>query len=99
MPPLQKIVDAIVNEGNLTNLFVYYEHSSENVRRDIEEVVVHYMISFSKALIDLLSMIPKELYDILDARRHTTSLEDERLKELTLVKLCPTPNITRSIKF
>lgn len=42
---------------------------------------------YSKALIELSSMIPKSLYDILDARRHTTSLEDERIKEYVLVNL------------
>lgn len=30
-------------------------------------------------------MLPKSLYDILDARRHTTSLEDERIKQYVLV--------------
>lgn len=32
-------------------------------------------------------MIPKSLYDILDARRLTTSQEDEKIKEYVLVNL------------
>ncbi|XP_057830558.1 uncharacterized protein LOC131041464 [Cryptomeria japonica] len=37
--------------------------------------------------LELSSMIPKELYDILDAWRHKTRLEDERIKEYVLVNL------------
>ncbi|XP_059071298.1 uncharacterized protein LOC131865151 [Cryptomeria japonica] len=88
VPLLQKIIDTIVKEGNLTNLSIYYENSNEKYWRAIEEAVVHYMNSFSKALIERSSMIPKELYDSLDAQRHIASLEDERLKEYTLVKFC-----------
>lgn len=33
-------------------------------------------------------MIPKGLYEVLDARRHTTSLKDERIREYALVNLC-----------
>lgn len=42
---------------------------------------------YSKALIELSSMIPKSLYDILDARRHTTCLEDGRIQKYLLVNL------------
>ncbi|XP_059068979.1 uncharacterized protein LOC131859358 [Cryptomeria japonica] len=55
--------------------------------RAIKEVVVQYMNVYSKAFIQLSSMIPKGLYDILDARRHIDHLEDERIKEYILVNL------------
>lgn len=42
---------------------------------------------YSKALLELASMIPKIMYDILDAIRHTTSLEDDKIKEYVLVNL------------
>lgn len=42
---------------------------------------------YSKTLIELSSMIPKILYDILDVRRHTTILDDERIKEYALINL------------
>lgn len=42
---------------------------------------------YSKELLELSSMISKSLYEILDARRHTKILEDERIKEYVLVNL------------
>ncbi|XP_059067434.1 uncharacterized protein LOC131858260 [Cryptomeria japonica] len=57
----------------------YVVATTKDVETDNDEAI--------KALIDLSSMILKGLYDILDARRHTTSLEDERIKEYILVNL------------
>lgn len=66
---------------------ICYKFFDEKDQRSIEEAVVSYMDVCSKALIELSSMIPKILYDILDARRHTTSLYDERIKEYVLVNI------------
>lgn len=89
MPPLtlKEVIDEILKEENLKNVPIYYENFDDKYQRAIEEVVVEYMDVYSKTLIELTSMIPKSLYDILDARRHTTSLEDERIKEYVLVNL------------
>lgn len=57
-------------------------------KRTLEEEIVQYLNVYSKALIELMSIIPKSLYKILDARRQTTSKEDENLKEYILVNLC-----------
>lgn len=77
---MNEIIDEVVKEGNLKNIHVYYENCDDKDQRAIEEVVVQYMNVFRKALLELSSMIPKELYEILDVWRHTTSLEDEILK-------------------
>lgn len=42
---------------------------------------------YSKTLIEFASLIPKSLYDILDARRLTASQEDEKIKECVLLNL------------
>lgn len=80
LPPitLSQIVDPVAKEGNLKYLLEWYE----NDKRTLEEVVVEYMNVYSKALIELSSMILKGLYEILDARRHMASLEDERIKSM-----------------
>lgn len=46
------------------------------------------MNAYKKALIELMLVISKSLYDILDAKIQTTNKEDERLKEYILVNLC-----------
>lgn len=83
VPPmtLKEIIDEILKDGNLKNVPVYYENFDNKDQRAIEESIVQYMDVYSKALIELSCMIPKKLYGILDARRHTTSLEDKRIKE------------------
>lgn len=82
VPPmsLSQIVDEVIKEGNLKHISEYYENCDENDEREIEEVIEEYMNIYKKTLIELSSMIMKGLYEILDARRHTASLEDERIK-------------------
>lgn len=49
-----------------------------------------YLVSFSRALIELEKILPKELYDELEVRKlHVQSL-DRQIKETELVNLCPT---------
>lgn len=88
-PPktLNEIIDEVLKEGKLKNVFVYYENCDDSDQRTIEEEIVQYMNVYSKTLIELSSMIPKELYDILDFKRHIASVEDERIKEYVLVNL------------
>lgn len=90
-----------MKDENLKNVSIYYENFEEKNQRAVEEAIVEYMDKFSKVLIELSSMIPKSLYDILDARRHTTSIEDERIKEYVLVNLSSVisrDEVTRSLK-
>lgn len=90
VPPLtlSKLIKEIVKEGNLKNFLVYYDNCDESEQRSFEEAIIEYLNTYSKVLLEISSIILKELYDILDVRRHATSVEDERLKEYTLVNLC-----------
>lgn len=78
---LKEIIDELLKDGNLKNVPVYYENCDDSDQMAIEEAIIQYMNDYSKTLIELSSMILKELYDILDVKRHTTSLENERIKE------------------
>lgn len=42
----------------------------------------------NKALIELMTLVPKSLYKVLDMRRETTKGEEEKLREYLLVNLC-----------
>lgn len=84
---LKEIIDEVLKDFNLKNVPVYYENFDDKDQKAIDEAIFQYMNVYSKALIELSTMIPKSLYDILDAQRHTTSLEDERIKECVLVNL------------
>lgn len=88
VPPikLNQIVDIVVKEGNLKHISDWYENCDENRKRALEEAIVEYMNVYSKALIELSSMISKGLYEILDARRHMTHIENEIMKES--IRLC-----------
>lgn len=63
VPPisLSEIVDSVVKEGNLKHVSKCYENYDENDQRAIE-AIVKYMNVYSKALIELSSMILKGLY-------------------------------------
>lgn len=89
-PPiaLEQTVNKVVKNGNLKSLSEWYDNYDESGKRTLEEVTVEYLNVYSKTLIELMSIIPKSLYDILDAKRQTTSKEDERLNEYVLVNLC-----------
>lgn len=89
VPPLilKELTDEILKDGNLKNIPTYYENVDDKGQRAIEKAIIEYMDVYSNTLIELAYMIPKSLYDILDVRRHTTNLEDERIKKYVLVNL------------
>ncbi|XP_057839638.2 uncharacterized protein LOC131049594 [Cryptomeria japonica] len=89
VPPLtlKELIDEILKDGNLKNVSTYYEIFDDKDQRVVEEAIGEYMDAYSKALIELASMFPKSLYDILDVRRHTTSEEDEKINEYVLMNL------------
>lgn len=78
---LSEIVNQVIKNGNLKPLSEWYDNFDENGKRTLEEATVYYLNLYSKlSLIEIMSVIPKSLYEILDARRQTTNKEDERLK-------------------
>lgn len=46
------------------------------------------MNKFNRALVEIMSEIPKNLYDVLETRRVSAQAEDERLRELILLNIC-----------
>lgn len=74
-PPmsLDQIVNEVIKNGNLKPLFEWYGNFDESNKRTLEEAPIEYLNINSKALIELMIVIPKRLYDILDVRRHTTN--------------------------
>lgn len=90
IPPksLEDIKNDIVKDGKLNNLAIYYENIDDKEKRAIEEEVVQYMNNFSRVIIKLSSMLPKELYDILDIQRNIVCRKDEEMQEYVLVNTC-----------
>lgn len=71
VPPLSidQLIDEVIMDGNLKNIGMYYENLNEVDWRKVEEVVVLYLHNFSKTLIELEKRIPKDLYNLIYARR------------------------------
>lgn len=70
-PPmsLNEIDNEVVKNGDLKPLSEWCDNFDESSKRTLEEATVEYLNVYSKALIELMTIIPKSLYDILDARR------------------------------
>lgn len=90
IPPLssQELINEIIKDGNLKNIFAYYDNLDDNDKRQIEEAIVLHLDVFSKALIELEHYLPKYLYSLLDARRKSASQMDKEMKENELVNQC-----------
>lgn len=84
---LKDLIDEICKDGNLNNVSTYNENFDDKDQREVREAIAEYIDIYIKALLELASMISKGLYDILDVRRHTSILEDDRIKECLLVNL------------
>lgn len=89
-PPmsLDQSVDEIVKNGNLKPMSKWYENFDENGKRILEEATIKYLHDYSIALIQIMSKIPKSLYNILEMRRQTNNKEDKRLREYVVVNIC-----------
>lgn len=85
---LDQTVKLVVKNGNLKPLYEWYEKFDENGKMTLEEATIEYMNVYSKSLIELMSLIPKRLYNILDIRRQKTKADEEKIREYVLVNLC-----------
>lgn len=86
---LKKVKEEITEQGNLKLLSQFYDRLDEKGKRSLEEATIVYLNKYSKELIEIVSEILKSLYDILDMRKKTTRIEEERIREYELVQLCP----------
>lgn len=85
---LKQVKEAITQQGNLKLISQFYDRLDEKGKSSLEEATIIYLNKFSKALIEIASEVPKSLYDILDLRKETTRIEEERIREYELVQLC-----------
>lgn len=83
-----QLIDKKIVDGNLKNLGAYYENLDNVDQRKVEEAVVLYLHNFRKILIELEKSIPKDLYNLIDARRLTPSRNDKEMKERELINVC-----------
>lgn len=81
------MIDEIIVDDNLKNLGAYFENFDERDKRKVEEAIVLYLHNFSKTLIELEKDHSKNLYNLIDARRMTTSKIDREMKERELVNV------------
>lgn len=85
-----KLVDEITKDGMLKNVQFYYDHLEDDEQRDVEEGVLLYLDIYKKALIEIENEIPRELYNMLDARRLSTMQEGKHIKIQELLFACVT---------
>lgn len=85
----QEIIEQIINDGNLKNIYVFYIEFDEEDKKQLEEAISLYLDSFSKILIELEKILPKELYYILEIRKIHVQNLDRQIRETKLVNLCP----------
>lgn len=76
--------------GSLDNISLFFDGFEEKDKKEIEEEILLYLDSFSRALIELEKILPKELYDKLEAKKLHAQTLDRQIKETKLVNLCPT---------
>ncbi|XP_059070961.1 uncharacterized protein LOC131862125 [Cryptomeria japonica] len=65
----QDFIEHIVNDGNLDNICSFFDNFDEEDKKQVEEAILLYLDSFSRALIELEKVFPKELYDKLEVRK------------------------------
>lgn len=65
----------------------FYDKFNDARKITLEEAIVKYLKIFNRALVEIMSEIPKSLYDILEMRRNIAKAEDDRLKEYVIVNI------------
>lgn len=86
---LDEILDEVVKHGNLKPMFEWYDNFDDNGKMSLEEATIKYLNVQSRALVEIMSDIPKSLSDSLEMRRKIANEEDERLRDYVIVNLCP----------
>lgn len=89
------------NSISETTIYSIYQMLNNDIRYDLrtillnevdrrkgEEAVVLYLHNFSKILIELEKSIPKDLYNLIDARRIIASRTNKEMKEIELINVC-----------
>lgn len=86
---IKEVEKVVIVQGNLKSLFEFYDKFDEVGQRTLEEATMIYLNKFNKTLIEIMSKIPKIIYDVLECRRDSAKIEEERLREYVLVQLWP----------
>lgn len=86
---IHDVEEAITMQGNLKPFSKFYDKLDDAGKRNLEEAIVKYLNIFNRDFVEIMFEIPKSLYDILEMRRGSAKVEDERLKEYVLANLCP----------
>ncbi|XP_057855729.2 uncharacterized protein LOC131065282 [Cryptomeria japonica] len=86
---IRKVKETIVKEGNLKPISKYYELLDDVGKRSIKKTTIEYLNKYNRPLIEIMSEIRWSLYDIMDMRKETARIEEERIREYILVQLCP----------
>lgn len=72
----QDIIDQIINDGNLDKISTFYDDFHDKDKKQLEEAIVLYLDSFSRTLIELEKILPRELYDKLEVKKlHAQNLD------------------------
>lgn len=85
---VKEVERVVIVQGNLIPLSEFYDKFDEASERTLEEATIIYLNKFSKALIEIITEVPKSLYDFLEFRRDSAKVEEERLREYVLVQVC-----------
>ncbi|XP_059076744.1 uncharacterized protein LOC131876008 [Cryptomeria japonica] len=76
----QDLIEQIVNDSNL-DISSFFDNFGEEDNKQIEEAILLYLDSFSRALIELEKVLPKELFDRLERQdvNKDTGAEDTQV--------------------
>ncbi|XP_059077213.1 uncharacterized protein LOC131876304 [Cryptomeria japonica] len=84
----RKLITKLDKDLESGHVQAYYENLLEVDQRKVEGAIVLHLRNFSKSLIELEHSIPKDLYNILDARRLIPNKIDKEMKERELINVC-----------
>lgn len=86
---VKEVEKVVIVQGNLKPLFEFYDKFDEDSQRTLEEATIIYLNKFNKTLIEIVSKVPKNLYDVLECRRDSAKTKEEILREYVLVNIWP----------
>lgn len=80
VPPLDKLLIEITEEGKMSNISKLYNTLSNDEKESIENSVILHLDIYKKFLMEVVDDIPNDLYRRLEARRVAIVELDKKIK-------------------
>lgn len=78
---IEEVEKELIKDGNLRPLYEWYDTFDSANQIVLEEASIKYLNNFNMTLIEIMFVLSKGLYEVLEMRKVSARTEEEQMRE------------------